>query len=332
LHRSPLLHFLLIGALLFALQTALAPSSSVRVIEVRRSEVAERVALFERQIGRAARPPEIQAIEDQAVENALWLDQARALGLDRVDAVVRQRLVLNMRFLEGSESGRSDDDLYARALELGLDRSDTVVKRRLVDRVQAIVRAGVRAEPPDEATLRAHYTATAERWREPPLLDLTHVYLSRDRRGARTRADAESLLRKLREDSVEPEAAVERGDPFLAGHRLRGVTPSQIVSRLGPEFAAGVAEAPTGRWIGPVDSAFGSHLVWIHERIESRVPAFEEIRSRVLADWLDEATERALRAQAARMRERVEIRFVDEPRGARSAGRTVTAKAAPTAS
>jgi hypothetical protein len=330
--RSPLLHFLLIGALLFALHAALAPSSSIRVIEVHRSEIAERVALFERQMGRAARPSEIRAIQDQVVDDALWLDQARALGLDRIDAVVRQRLVLNMRFLEGGDAARSDDELYARALELGLDRSDTVVKRRLIDRVQAIVRAGVRAEPPDEATLRAYFDAKAERWREPPLLDLTHVYLSRDRRGAHTQSDAERLLQDLREHHVAPEAAVERGDPFLGGHRLRGATPSQLVSRLGPDFAAGVAEAETGRWIGPVESAFGSHLVWIHERVESRIPAFEEIRSRVLEDWIDEASERALRAQAARLRERVEIRFVDDPAEAGGAGGIAPARAASAAS
>jgi hypothetical protein len=310
--RSPLLHFLILGALLFALRGVFNSPDEAVVIEVPRSEIDERIQLFERQMGRAVAVREAQAIENQVVEDTLWLKQARVLGLHKIDSVVRQRLILNMRFLEGEDSQSSDDELYARAIELGMDESDTVVQRRLIDRVQAILRAAVRANPPDEAALRAHYAARAERWREPALLDLSHVYFSRDRRGEATRSDASTLLEELRSRSVEPDAAVELGDPFLAGHRLRAATPNQIISRLGPEFAAGVEGAEIGRWIGPIDSAFGSHLVWIHGRDASQIPAFDTLRLRVLEDWIDVASDTALREQIVRVRERVVIRIVED--------------------
>jgi hypothetical protein len=313
--HSPLLHFLIAGALLFALQrgwSSVMDRSADSVVDVNRSEILERIANYQKQMGRLASESEARSIENHVIENALWLEQAWALGLQRSDPIVRQRLLLNMRFLEG-ESGSSEDELVKRAIDLGMDRSDTVVQRRLIDRVQAMIRAGVRSRVPDEAVLRSHYENTASTWREPALLDLTHVYLSRDKRGASTQADATLLLRNLVENEIAPGDAVNLADPFLSGHRLSAATPNRIVATLGPDFAAGIENAATLRWVGPVESAFGTHLVWIHERIDSQISAFDDVRDRVLNDWVEQETRKALKAQIDRRRRIVEVRVIDDP-------------------
>ena len=132
---------MLAGALIFALQSVWSSVPEESRIEVRRSEIDERIEAYRRQMGRAPNDAEARSIENQVIENALWLEQAFALGLHEMDSVVRQRLIINMRFLDG-ETQASDEELVARAIELGMDKSDTVVQRRLIDRVQAIVRAG----------------------------------------------------------------------------------------------------------------------------------------------------------------------------------------------
>lgn len=316
--RSPLVHFLLFGALLFGLQRLRSPDSEPVVVEVLRSEIDERIAAYQNQLGRKPSVAELRTIENQVIENALWLEQARALGLHLTDSVVRQRLVRNLRFLEGDREA-PEDELFRKAIALGMDKSDTVVQRRLVDRVQAMLRAGVRSHPPEQAVLRAHYESTAQRWREPALLDLTHVYFSRDKRGASTESDAARLLLELTERAIQPKAAVELADPFLSGHRLHSATPNRIVARFGAAFAAQVEHEPTLRWLGPVESAFGTHLVWLHERIESRIPSFDEVRNRVLEDWLRQETSRVLRAQIERHREIVEVRVVEDRWATRTA-------------
>lgn len=309
--RKPLLHFLILGGLLFGLQTGFDDTTEARTVEVLRSEVDERIEAFTLQVGRAPSQEEARALEDQAVEDAVWLDQAFAVRLPEIDAVVHQRLVQNMRFLD-PETTDTDEALYARAVELGMEKSDTVVRRRLIDRIQAVVRARVRNEPVDEARLQTFYEENAERWREPTILDLTHVYLSRDKRGDRADAAASALRTRLEGESIEPEAGVLLGDPFLGGHTLRGATPTRIAARLGPAFAGALTDAQPDRWIGPVQSAFGPHLVWIERRTESRIPPFAEIRSRVLDDWLEHRTREALREEILRLRTAVEVRFVDD--------------------
>ncbi len=315
--RAPLLHFLVLGGLLFALQTGFGGPTAMRAVEVMQTDVDERVEAFALQVGRPPSAEEARALEDQAIDDAVWLDQAFAVGLPEIDAVVHQRLIQNMRFLD-PETTESDAALYDRALELGMEKSDTVVRRRLIDRIQAVVRARVRTEPVDESLLRKFYDENAERWREPTILDLTHVYLSRDKRGERADADAEALRPRLERESIAAEAATLLGDPFLGGHTLRGATPTRIAARLGPGFADAIADAQPERWIGPVESAFGPHLVWIERRVESRIPTLEEIRSRVLDDWLEQRTREALRDEAARLRTQVEVRRVDDRSAARA--------------
>jgi hypothetical protein len=311
LFRSPLVHFLLIGALLYALQNTRSWVSEPIVVEVLRSEISERIVAYQSQIGREASAAEARSIENQIIEDALWIEQARALGLHETDSVVRQRLVLNMRFLEG-ESDSAEEELFQKAVALGMDRSDTVVQRRLIDRVQAMIRAGVRSRMPDEAVLRAHYESTASRWREPAVLDFSHVYFSRDKRNERAKIDAVTLLPELAEQGIEADAAVGLADPFLSGHRVPGATPNRIVARFGPGFAAQLEDAPTQSWVGPIESAFGAHLVWIHDRSESRIPGFDEIRKRVHEHWIAEETRKALRAQIERRRQIVEVRVIED--------------------
>ena len=314
--RSSLLHFLILGGLLFALESLSARVSARPIVEVRASDLRAELERFEARIGRAPDERERAALADQVVAEALWLEEARDLGLPQEDPIVRRRLLMNMRFLEDDaeerDAGATEAQLLARARELGLERSDPVVQRRLVDRMQARVRASVERRPFDEAELARHHREHADRWREQPQLDLTHVYLSRDKRGERLEREAEQLLASLRSAEVAPEAAATRGDPFLVGSRFRAATPRQLVARFGPGFEAGVREAPVGRWIGPIQSAFGLHAVWIHARVPERLPPLEEIRDRVLADWREAESRRALKAHVERRRAAVELRFVED--------------------
>ena len=47
-------------------------------------------------------------------------------------------------------------------------------------------------------------------------------------------------------------------------------------------------EAPIGQWSGPLRSGYGWHLVYITNRRPPQQPSLEEVRERVLADYLTE--------------------------------------------
>jgi parvulin-like peptidyl-prolyl isomerase len=146
--------------------------------------------------------------------------------------------------------------------------------------------------------MRAHPDVVGE----PARIRFTHVYVGRDRHGARLADDAAALLADLQRGAVPPDAALRRGDPFPAGSTVGPLALEDLGRRFGTAFAAALADAPPGRWIGPVASTFGLHLVWIHEQLPARMPALDEVRGQVVHHLLRERGAASVRERLAALR------------------------------
>jgi len=296
--RSPLLHFLALGGLLFA---------GSRLLEGPPAPAP--VAAPEAAVAGAARespppgPPErpTTPVAGAADPRELLFRAALELGFHRSDPIVRRRLARDMRFLDPEDS-RSDAALVEEALALGLHHGDVVVRRRLVQKMELLAWARADARVPTEAELRAAYDREPERYRRPARVRLTHVYLSRDRRGGSLADDARALGPRLAD--VTPEDAPALGDPFLLGAHLPLLGEGDLAARLGPDLAREALAASPHAWRGPVASAYGMHWLWVHEREPGRLPPFEEVRDDVRERLRLERRERAVHALLENIRAR----------------------------
>jgi hypothetical protein len=301
-------HFLALGGALYAAEIALlgAPAGG-GAGEPPVSLPPERVEALRRDwtllAGRPPDPPELEALVESALDDEVLLREARARGLHLTDSVVRLRLVQNMRFLEG-DSAKDDETLFREALELGLDETDVVVRRRLVGMLELAARASARRTPPSEEELRAYLERHADRYRRPERVRLSHVYLSRDARGARLEADARALLERLRSERLSPEDARPLGDPFLLPRELPLRSEAELARSLGPDFAREAMRLAPGAWLGPVSSSYGLHLVFVEERSQARPAELSEVRAEVGAALVDERGREALRELVSELRAR----------------------------
>lgn len=91
-----------------------------------------------------------------------------------------------------------EEILVREARRLGLDEGDPVVRRRLVQKVEFVVRGGAGAGPPSEAELQAWLDGHPEDFAQPERLGLEQVFLSEARRGEALAADAAAALEALR--------------------------------------------------------------------------------------------------------------------------------------
>jgi hypothetical protein len=219
---------------------------------------------------------------------------------------VRRRLVRNMRFVHG-DSDRSDEALFEEALELGMDRSDPVVRRRLAQRIGLGIEGVARRAVPGDEELEAYLARHADRFALPATIELSHVFLSRDRRRDAVQADARALLERLVSESIGPEAATPLGDPILLEAHQPPRSEAELARSFGAAFAREVAAAAPGSWFGPVRSSYGVHLVWVHERRPARIPDLAAVRSAVLESLLADRAAAAVReaVRALRSGERV---------------------------
>lgn len=179
------------------------------------------------------------------------------------------------------------EEVYAReAVALGLDRDDTVIRRRLRQKLEFVAEdIATQAEPTDE-DLRVYLKAHPEEFAVEPRFTFSQVYLSPERRRDSLVRDAAQELARLARANGSIDLS-ELGDPFLLDQHYTAASARDIAKDFGRHFAAALDKLPAGRWQGPIESAYGLHLVFVRERTEGRLPALEEVRDGIRRNWAD---------------------------------------------
>ncbi len=162
--REPLLHFMIIGAGLFALHSLLGspdePAPASEEINVNPGRIQQLANVFTKTWQRPPTSKELQGLVDDFVLEEAYYRKAVAMGLDRDDTIIRRRLRQKLEFL-----------------------TDDVVSM---------------AEPTDE-DLAAYLVEHAEEFRESPAYTFRQAYFNPERHGGdpaayvaaqRKRADA----------------------------------------------------------------------------------------------------------------------------------------------
>lgn len=310
--RWPPTHFVGIGIALFAIERYTAPSVAPRPAVVITAARLAQLAADVRRESKAA--PDAQALVDRAIEEGILYNEALARGLDRGEQSIRWRLTQKMRFLleKGAEDRSASDaavpgadtDLFRQAVALRLDRDDPIVRGILVQKMRFLLKRSANERPPDDADLRAYFERHRDRYLQPARASFRHVFLAQGQRGAAIDRDARMLFDRLRAQATPLKEAAALGDPFPLGTYLRAQSAQDLTRLFGPEFARTVLALEPGSWAGPVRSPYGLHLVWVEKTEPAHVPRFEVVRSRVVAECIEERRKerlaeemRALRAE-----------------------------------
>lgn len=93
---------------------------------------------------------------------------------------------------------------------------------------------------------------------------------------------------------------------------MQSASPRAIADTFGSDIAAHIANAPVGRWTGPLESGFGLHLVRVDERKAGATLAFEQIRPAVLSEWQSEQRTKFTRSFLDGLRAKYDIRVEGE--------------------
>jgi hypothetical protein len=318
-----LLHFLLLGFLLFAIEAVASlwtAGETVEEIAITDSQIEVLRSDFRSRTGSLPDQRELAALIRDHVDREILFREALRRDLHRTDPVIRRRLVRNMRFVEAEDPHGSD--AFEAALALGMERSDIVARRRLVQRAERILIASAGSQDPSQGELAAYLESHAQAFLRPARYRFAHVFLSADRRGTDLERDADRLLAELRRRELAPEDVADLGDAFPLPRQLGPWSQHEIAKQLGPGFAHDLKALETGRWTGPVASAYGRHLVWLVELTPPTLPSLEEVRGRV-SQALRETRERAdLRTGLELLRRRYTVRMPD---GWPQAGTPITA-------
>jgi hypothetical protein len=210
-----------------------------------------------------------------------------------------------------------DEVYYREALKLGLEADDTVIRRRLRQKMEFLSDAANEILNPTELELAEYLNAHAEKFAVEPAIAFRQIYFNHERRGDKTNEDAKTALEALRSDSSLDPASV--GDATLLPSELSLTSKASVSQTFGPVFAEEVTRSAPGNWVGPIKSAFGSHLVRVQEIIPGRVPTLAEVRDAVQRDWASEKRRTFAERRFNELLKQYDVTFESAPKAAAQA-------------
>lgn len=283
--REPLLHFLAAGLLLYLTDYAvegpsLSPGDEKQIVVDRATLLtymqyqsnAFDSAAFERALD-ALGSNDLQQLIDAYVAEEVLYREAAALGLERSDYIIRQRMIDKMRFLLADIS--SDDGM------------------------------------PDDSELQAWLEENRELYRVQAAATFTHVFISSANDASTTQAV--ELLRELNDAQLDFNDASAQGDrfPFLRNYVER--TLEFVAGHFGQGFVDELQklQPDTDTWQGPLQSEYGQHLVLLTALAPARDPLLDEVRADITRDFLAARREERLTAMIQKVREQYSIEVQD---------------------
>jgi parvulin-like peptidyl-prolyl isomerase len=265
--KDPLVHFVLIGAAIFA---GFALRDQVSSNDPRRIVVTE------------------------AEVESLWQAMSMLSGQAPTEADIRQIVEPRIR----------EEVLYREALALGLDRGDSQIRQRLVEKMTFLTEDLLPAEPPSDAALAAFFADNADAFAEPARISLEQIYFSPSEHGQAVEAAAAGALVELGAAdgagrTAEEPVPTRRYERVTAAELQRELGEAFATAVL--ELPA------DGAWHGPIRSLFGAHVVRVTAIEAQRVPALADVRGRVLEAFTEAERRRVNEAAYEDLRARYDV-------------------------
>jgi hypothetical protein len=245
--KEPLIHFLILGALLFALNNVVGDSSSTDAdnsIVISDTEVEWMQSTWNKKWGRMPTDDELQGL---------------------IESYIREEV------------------LYREGLAMGLDKDDTIIRRRLATKMEFLAKDIGQIVEPSEEEMQAYFEANIDRYMEPARISFSHIYFNMDNRD-NAMADARVALAKLLNSSGPSSEDWQLGDPFMLHYDYVLKSQTEVMQLFGSDFAEAVFRMQAGSWQRPVQSGYGMHLVFVKDVVAPREPSLDEVRDRVNND------------------------------------------------
>lgn len=251
--KEPLFHFLVIGMVIFLVSGYMIREKQNYTIVLDKNTIGKLSLAWKTQYGNLPNQRELKIISDEYVRQEILVREAKALGLDADDEIIRRRLVQKMEFLE----------------------KDNII-----------------IDEPTNEEIEEYFLKNKSKFEKPTNVTFTHIYFSPDVEGSdAARTKAIQVLDSLN-SNPSIKRAPELGDRFSLLYDYADVDKTQAVSLLGnSEISDSLFTANAETWSGPFRSGYGWHLVYLNGKSKSEIPEFSLIKDKVTESYKSEMLE-----------------------------------------
>jgi len=192
------------------------------------------------------------------------------------------------------EASYLDEILLNEAISLELEREDKEIRERLIRQMRQILAPSI-AEPSEEL-LRKYYQEHKDDYGITTKISFAHIYLQ-----DLAQIDTQEFVEILNLKDIKPESASTYGDNFTADNKLQNnhiesMTQRQISELFGKYFAQQLWRLSRHKWHGAIRSKYGYHILYITDKLSTKLHLFDEVEDRVYSDYMAEQRAAALQS------------------------------------
>lgn len=246
--KEPLLHFFLIGALIYLAYGLLNMGTKEQdnIIIISKGEIQ-------------------------------WLEDNWGKTWNRPPSPVERKGLINRHVRQKV--------MYKTAMEMGLDKDDMIIERRMVQKLEFLTSDIMSPPEPKTGELEEFFKANQDEYKTVSYASITQIYFDPDKRGKKSISDAEKALTILKQRGEPKNPDTGFGDVIMLKSYYPLISEIDFAKLFGGEFTNVVFSLKPGSWYGPIFSGYGTHLVYIHEIKEGTLPEFEELFNVVKVAW-----------------------------------------------
>jgi peptidyl-prolyl cis-trans isomerase C len=250
LFSEPLIQFVILGALLFLLTSYIQKYKykQSREIIVGNERIGLMVMNYKTQTGTLPTKRQLDAMIDSYIREEISFREARKMGLDKDDEIIRRRLSQKFEFLQTNL---------------------------------------IEPQQPSEHDLKQFYKDNPALFKTEATVSFSHIYFSSNNSSDEiAKQRALKVLQELQHSNSEP--APRTGDHFPLQYDYNNQAGVDIQQNFGDKpILKKLFEAPLHKWVGPVQSGYGWHLIYV-SKIDNAVQVpFASIKEEVKDQYIE---------------------------------------------
>ena len=96
-------------------------------------------------------------------------------------------------------------------------------------------------------------------------------------------------------------------DPFFLGKNFVDVSEREIKSEFGEDFSSNFIDVELNKWIGPLESPFGHHIIYVRNYTQGYLPNIKSVLKQVEVDFLQTQRDEAIKNYLNQIRSNYKI-------------------------
>ena len=178
-----------------------------------------------------------------------------------------------------------EEILYREALKLGLDKEDRIIKRRLAQKISFLKQESNPNSPSNDELIK-FFNDNREKYFISATYTFTHYFFSSEKNSE------ERSLAAYKDINNNKNI---KADPFFLGKNFVDVNLQKIQSDFGDEFSSYLNNIELNKWIGPIQSPFGHHIIYVNNYKDAYLPDINNVLKQVEIDLLQDKRDKGLK-------------------------------------